>query len=186
MKPVWLMDVDGVLNIIGWGSDGVKKAWDDTYRFVAMGFQITVSPRMIRSIEGWRRSGLVEVRWLTTWEDHANEFLSPEFDWPQNLQVAGRREESQLERPRKFSESRVSYREDVGWWKLEFAQAVYETGVPVIWTDDDIAFAPDAKEWLRTVDDDRMLAISPHSGLTPGDLVRIERFIKRWNDQAST
>jgi hypothetical protein len=171
------MDVDGVLNF--WGTVGARVAqtWGDTQQFVARpengNFPIVYSPRLLETIGEWRRNGLVDVRWLTTWEDAANAHLSSHFRWPE-LPVAGRHADS-VKIVRKFSG-------DIGWWKLEFVQAVYDSGVPVIWTDDDIVHVLDAKEWLGTVDEDRVLAIAPNGGIIPDDLDRIARFLTRWNN----
>lgn len=174
VKPVWLMDVDGVLNICGWGDGRVAQTWGDTRVFNAMQFRIRVSPKVLDSVSSWMKEGLAEVRWLTSWEELANVHLVAELGWPE-LEVAGRYEDS-VKVDRKFSG-------DIGWWKLEFAQAVYDTGVPVIWTDDDIAHAFDAMEWLATTDRDRMLAISPIAGLTPTNLDEIEEFIRRHTNE---
>lgn len=180
--PVWLIDVDGVLNIIGWDQDKVTEEWGDTYDFRAMDFRIRVSPRMLKTARSWMDEGLVDPRWLTTWEDLANAHLIERLGWPE-LPVAGRRAESKLERPRRLSESHEFYREDVGWWKLEFVQAVYETGVPVVWTDDEIRTVRSAMEWVSSVaDEGRLLAVSPNAGLTPGHMAAIESFLRQWVD----
>lgn len=155
IKPVWLLDVDGVINLF----DGAAKAWPDVEHFTALGYRITWSPSMLQRIRAIHDSGLAEVRWLTTWEGLANEHLSEPFGLPQ-LTVAGGR----------------PFRDDIStWWKLPHAQAAYETGVHIIWTDDDINFASDAKKWLEEVGPDRMTAISPHGGLLPEHLDLIER-----------
>lgn len=177
-RPVWLLDVDGVINMHGWAASKIKVMWGDTERVNVIGFPIVYSPTMLKRIRTMHDNGMAEVRWLTTWEDQANADLAPSLGFMDDLVVSGRREESQLERPRKFSESRQSYREDVGWWKLEFAQAVYDSGVPVVWTDDDIVYATDAVAWLNTTDPARMCWVAPNSGLTPDDLTRIEQFIQ--------
>lgn len=175
MRPVLLLDVDDVLNMVGWGADRVAKAWGDTYRFKACGFTMRVSPRMLGTIVSWVNQGLVDVRWLTTWElDDSVRELEAEFAWPE-LPIAGRRADA-VKVMRKM-------REDIGWWKLEFAQAAYELGGPVVWVDDEISGNWATTDWLATTDKERLLAVSPHSGLVPGDVALIEEFLKRWNDK---
>ena len=176
-RPVWLLDFDGVINIIGWGGTAVRRAWGDTRSSDALGYKLTVSDRLTREIKHLHESGLVEVRWLTTWEDYANEHLIKELDWPE-LAVAGRSAES-IMIERRFTG-------DVGWWKLEFAQEIYNSGARVIWTDDDITSSSDARSWLKTCDPERMNWTCPHSGLMPDDFAMIKRVIKRWNDQPAT
>lgn len=175
MKVTLLLDVDDVLNMFGWGSDKVAKTWGDTYRFKASGFVMQVSPRMLGRIRSWMDEGLVDARWLTTWElgDSVRE-LEAEFGWKE-LPIAGRRADA-VKVVRKM-------REDIGWWKLEFAQAAYDEGGPVVWVDDEISSTREAMNWIATTDRERLLAVSPISGLIPGDVDLIEEFIMRHNDE---
>lgn len=178
MRPTLLLDVDDVLNIYGWGGDKVARAWGDTYRFKAREFTMQVSPRMLARIRSWMDDGLVDARWLTTWElDDSVRELEAEFGWPE-LPIAGRRTDA-LKVMRRM-------REDIGWWKLEFAQAAYELGGPVVWVDDEISTTRDAMEWIETTDRDRLLAVSPISGLLPVDVDLIEEFIMRHNKRETT
>jgi len=156
-RPVWLLDVDGVVNLFATAAD----AWPDVQRFTANGFKITWSPTMLGRIRQVHDSGLAEVRWLTTWGDLANQHLATPFGLPQ-LTVAG---------TQPFRDSLTR------WWKLPHAQAVYDTGVRVVWTDDDIACAFGASAWLEQIGPDRMTAISPLHGLLPEHLDTIERWL---------
>lgn len=157
-KPVWLLDVDGVLNLFHDAPD----AWPDVQQFRCRGFLITWSPSMLQRIRALHDAGLVELRWLTTWEDLANRYLG-RFGLPK-LEVAG------------HQPFRHSLRD---WWKLPHAQAVYQTGARIVWTDDDIAFASDAKAWLDEIGPDRVKAISPNGGLLPEHLDLIEDWLKQ-------
>jgi len=160
-ETVWLLDVDGVLNFIPYARDDAAGTWTDTERFRAgNGFMIHWSPSMLARIKAIHESGRAEVRWLTTWAEEANELLAERFGLPQ-LTVAG----SPLAR------------EELGWWKLPDAQAVYESGVRVVWTDDDLAFSTRAQAWLEEIGPERMLAIAPRGGLLPEHLDLIEKWL---------
>lgn len=66
------------------------------------------------------------------------------------------------------------------WWKLEYAQATYDQGRKVVWLDDDIRYDNRATDWIRTADQERLLALSPDTeeGLTEGHLDLIEAFLR--------
>lgn len=132
-KPIWLLDVDGVLNAFD-ESRPVLGEWGDWDGFTASGYPIRYSPSMISRIVGLHRSGAVEVRWLTTWGGLANGELRRGLKMPE-LAVA----------------AEMPFRERYGWWKLPVARDLFEQGHAIIWTDDDMAFVSDAQEWLRTV-----------------------------------
>jgi hypothetical protein len=69
--PVWLLDVDGVLNVArpGWGRPPRQG------RAVALGvsYQLRWAPGLVDRIVRLHKSGTVEVRWATTWVDHIGE-----------------------------------------------------------------------------------------------------------------
>lgn len=73
-KPVILLDVDGVVNILGSG-----KIWGDmqTKKVASDGEIIDVcySPSMVDSINKWHARA--DIKWLTNWDDEAKLSLSP-------------------------------------------------------------------------------------------------------------
>lgn len=161
--PIWLLDVDGVLNAYD-ESVPVFGDWDDWQEFLARGFPMRYSPAMCARILALHTSGAVEVRWLTTWGRHANEDLTP-FGFPQ-FEVAG-------EQP---------FRERWGWWKLPVAQKLFEQGHAIIWTDDDLRFSNEAKNWVDEVmHSDRawdMCAFSPEGALSQDIMTQIETWLE--------
>lgn len=165
MKPLWLLDVDGVLNAVT--REPVLSEWDDMTltRASANGrsWPIWYSPALIARINALVEMDRVEVRWLTTWTHDAAQHLSPVIgldgaEWG----VVERRPPT-------------SYR----WWKLEAAQRVMdEEGVrPLVWTDDDLRYERLAMHWLNA-EVEHYMAISPkpHIGLTPRHLDAIEAY----------
>ena len=131
-KPIWLLDVDGVINAFD-ESGPVMGDWGDWTGFTARGFPIRYSPKMIARILALHEADRVEVRWLTTWGRHANTDL-PELGLPEFAVAA-----------------EMPFRERDGWWKLPVAQELFDQGHAIIWTDDDMAFVSDAQDWLRAV-----------------------------------
>ncbi|MFZ0161306.1 MAG: hypothetical protein WAL50_19925 [Kineosporiaceae bacterium] len=68
VRPVWLLDVDGVLNAArpGWDEvPGQGKAFVD-----GTCYRLRWAPPLTRRITALHHSGAVEIRWATTWVDH--------------------------------------------------------------------------------------------------------------------
>ncbi len=79
MKPLLLLDVDGVLNPTGRPTPDFRQ-----YRCVVDGYEYTVhlNPRHgPRLMELALRTG-AELAWATTWEQHANEWIAPRIGLP--------------------------------------------------------------------------------------------------------
>ncbi|MCW2707221.1 MAG: hypothetical protein JWM22_1063, partial [Frankiales bacterium] len=68
MRPLILLDVDGVLNILS--DDDAPASWDLVRkgRATAEGssYPITWAPDVVEAIKGWLDAG-ADVQWLTTW-----------------------------------------------------------------------------------------------------------------------
>lgn len=160
-RPIWLLDVDGVLNAFD-ETRPVLGDWGDWQTFTSNGFPIRYSPAMTARIRALHNNELVEIRWLTTWGAMANTHLKP-LSLPQ-LVVAG--EVPIVER---------------GWWKLPVAQELFAQGNSIIWTDDDIPYSSEAVDWLRDVEDsDRagdMRAYAPQGAISQQDMDDIEKWL---------
>jgi hypothetical protein len=159
-KPLMLLDVDGVLNAF----DGTRNIPAGYQKTVCNGYTIKWRPEVAARLRDLHDSEAVEIRWLTTWADEANAWISPALDLP-ILTVAGQ----------------VPFREKNGWWKLVVVRdlAVAEPTTPIVWVDDDIKGDRDAMAWLRTPAADNVLAICPavNVGLTDVDLDLIEGWV---------
>lgn len=157
--PIWLLDVDGVINCL----DHTSSDWPTYTQIVARGYTIHYAPALVAQIAELHHSGKVEVWWLTTWRNHANIHLAEAFGLPQ-LQVANTNPE-------------YSVRDR--WWKLPVAQRVVrQTGRRIIWTDDDLQIDPEALQWVA-YRKGQVLGISPNPdhGLTPAHLQRIHDWL---------
>lgn len=66
-RPVWLLDVDGVINASrpGWGA----APHHGTATAAGMSFRIRWAPALAKRIRALHESGRVEIRWCSTWCD---------------------------------------------------------------------------------------------------------------------
>lgn len=159
LPPVWLLDVDGVIN-----GHPHHAGWGDPPKRVSPG-PVYYEPRLIDRIRAIHAAGMAEVRWCTTWCD----FRIPLAKLEQALDVEFERAFTVRPMSKTWAEL-----------KTEAAVAVLEGGRRLVWTDDDEAdvasgFYPVLGE---AVADGRALLIAPDSnrGLQPEHLELIEEF----------
>lgn len=170
MWPIWLLDIDGVINGNPyreghnlWG--GEADVWIETN---ALGgnrwWPVTAAIPVVNFIRRVHEEKWAEIVWLTTWQADANNVSAalslPHFRFLRNPMKEGTR-----------------YHDSTSWWKL--AEAVQESklGRPIIWTDDDLGRI--VKNLFRAQCPSDSLLISPHGdeGLAPKHLVRIAAFL---------
>ena len=149
-RPVWLLAVDGVINVDHAGD------WETTLaegRAHAGGvaFPMRWVPQVVDFIRRAAESGRVRIVWCTTWCPYAGE-LERLWSLPK-LDTAWYAE---------WYSARSSKREAAKLWAGH--------GIPVIWTDDEVARSHIIPSGLA-------IAPDPRVGLTPVDLIRIDRFI---------
>jgi hypothetical protein len=183
-RPLWLLDVDGVLNAVAKRPDrGVWRDWRHG-RATADGVEwpIWFSPTVTGTVARLHESGVVEVRWLTTWGVHANGELRELLGVPE-LEVAGEPPHVTGDHGAESHGQAVAREEPddakVSWWKLEAVQRtlIDEPERPVIWTDDDLGSERDAVAWVeRHVPRRLLLSPRPDVGLTPRQLRAIRSY----------
>jgi hypothetical protein len=161
--PVWLMDVDGVLNASrpGWGGPPQRRlVWSPTDQ---ASYPMRWAPDLIDRIRSLHVGGKVEIRWCTTWCPDAGE----------------------LERLWRLPELERALVADpmprgaASWpLKLAAAQAVLADGRRLIWTDDEaLPKAGETRDELTAGGLALLIAPRPRHGLRPDDLDRIEAFV---------
>ncbi len=165
--PVLLLDVDGVLNAV---APDLPEGWRrGTYN----GYVLSWDPTVTARLRALHEAGQVELQWLTTWTEKADELLAEPMGLPRGLRTHSR--EGVL--PTGFG-GRLGG--EFGWWKLAAARAVAEAepGRRIVWIDDDLADpADDTSEWLAA--NGQMLVVAPDlvAGLTHAELDRVEAWL---------
>lgn len=157
---VWLLDVDGVVNATrpGWGGAPRK----GTAYANGIGYTIRWAPALVDRVRSLRATGVVEIRWCTTWCAFADQI---ERLWA--LPPLGR-----------------AFVEDINGTaaamaKLAAARHVLAEGRRLVWTDDtEVPTAGPLFEELTA--DSKALLIRPSGrcGLQPEDLDAIEAFAR--------
>ncbi len=192
--PLWLLDVDGVLNAVALEPD--HQVWPRWRRGVARtdrrtrAWPIQWAPDVIEHLLGWHGQGRVEIAWLTTWGAYANDELATLLGLPR-LPVAG----APPSRVPPSSQSAAAgwgvgtHAEVAGadaadpltgrWWKFDVLRRLHATdpGRPIVWTDDDLAVEPAVTAWMRTHTTSLLIAPDPRCGLIPRHLEAIDRFL---------
>lgn len=162
LPPVWLLDVDGVVNAVHpWGADHLGDTYTTGTMTIDGGrYPMTWSPALIDRIRDLHTAGVVEVRWATGWCVWAHHL---ETLW--NLPRLGRA----------FTTAVVG--DALTDAKLAAARWVLAEGRRLVWTDD--LDLPAGRTVLRELTwDGRALLIAPDRavGLLPADMDRIEAF----------
>lgn len=159
--PVWLLDVDGVLNAprAGWGGPGEAR------RVTVDGMQLRLrwEPKAISCVRTLHMAGVVEVRWCTTW-CHVAGILESLWQLPAL--------------PRAWDYPAFGGRAVAA--KRAAARAVLAGGRRLVWTDDDLDLDDLPAEVGEAEQAGRALLIRPRSsrGLRPDDLHAIEQFAR--------
>ncbi|MEV4159707.1 HAD domain-containing protein [Nonomuraea dietziae] len=159
MKPLLLVDVDGVLNPFSRASPDFRR------------YECTIGPDTYtvhlnlrhgaRLMELALKTGS-ELVWATTWEHNANEWIAPRLGLPE-LPVVPMTPRGPSERGESFKTPCV---------------ADYVDGRPFVWFDDHLWVADE--EYLRGhqgVDEFLLIPVEPHRGLTPRHLALAERWL---------
>ena len=186
--PLWLLDVDGVLNAVGPAPDDDTRWSTGSAIANERRWPIRWSPDVVAEVRRLHESGVAEVAWLTTWGDEANDSLGNLLDLPE-LRVAGTRPRPG-ELPAVPLRSAASTHADAtgaaaadesgGWWKLDAvrAQIAAEPSRRLVWTDDDLVWVPEAVRGLRAFTDCLLIAPDPAVGLTLADVAQIESYCR--------
>lgn len=184
MRPVVLLDIDGVLNAIDEDPEGPRRApygepeeWlTDLVPIAGVEYPV----RVHRSVCEWlgRLREVADVRWLTTWShgDRCNSVIAPLVGLP----------ELPIECYERYRH-RSKYVDPASlcWWKLSAVQeaAEREPWRPIVWVDDDISLSPWAVQWVQHASRGRLApvhAVVPRSqlGLTMQDMDQIDRLVR--------
>lgn len=175
MKPVWLLDIDGVLN--AFSRDLATHVWPEDAWIVGEAEGGTNMWRMAigRPVRDFilevHEQGLAEVRWHSTWQ-HQSQNVAKLMELPM-LAVHSAPEF----RHGHWASSAL----DGTWWKLAGAERVLaEEQRPLVWTDDDIDYylEKDKRAHLHSLPQTLLVSPDHKCGLTQKELDRIRVFLE--------
>ncbi|MEU8003466.1 hypothetical protein AB0B66_20105 [Catellatospora sp. NPDC049111] len=177
--PIWLLDIDGVINAVTDLPD--RRVWrgHQWVRTAAASnedieWPILAATPVLDFLRRVHEQGRAEIWWHSTWQHNSVNVGTalglpswPVRDCPEFVSM-----DAVLASPlvtRKHT-----------WWKLPAALRVLDEGRPLLWTDDDVRHqlrAADTRRWGN-----RALVLAPpvQAGLTPRQLRRIDRWLRRW------
>ena len=189
VRPLLLLDVDGVLNAVTASPD--PEVWPDWRegRATAAGrsWPIHWSPSVVAAVHAWRERA--DVQWLTTWGADANGELRALLELPE-LPVVGTHADADFppqpgERDPLLQGSLAAVTPAAPdeltrrWWKFDLVRRVVR-GAPgrrLVWVDDDLAGQDDVREWMQREAPCLLVAPSPRTGLSPADLAAVDYFL---------
>lgn len=166
--PIWLLDFDGVLNVIA--ANAQENIWPlESWSFnTVIGgtrpWPVLTARPVLDFIRRVHAQKLAEIRWHSTWRGYI------------------RNAETTLDLP-EFPITEAPEFEDKkhrGWWKIPTAaRVVLVENRRLLWTDDDLTpYNINSSSHLWQLDK-KSLLITPktHHGLTPKNLEHIEEFL---------
>lgn len=165
-KPIWLLDIDGVLNALVDPKTMSHPHWTDLVRKpVRTSFQgeynLTMSTTVVNFVKDQAAAG-TDIQWATTWQNDANLFVAPAFGLPV-LPVGAPA----------LGMSDHSYKERA-------ALAAIDAGRPLIWTDDDAIRLIVRMEIEQSGVPHLMIEPDTRIGLTPQHLSAIAKFLETY------
>lgn len=131
-KPIWFLDIDGVVNVLKWKTTSNKKPaylnlWETWEETTILGYPILFSPELIKELN--ELSHHVQFKWLTTWKHDAPKHFAPQVGL-NNFEVA-------VADGSEYPNAHLFQGEY--WWKMNAViNSLNTEGAPVIWSDDDI------------------------------------------------
>jgi hypothetical protein len=183
--PLVLLDVDGVLNILG---DDAAPSWDVVLsgRATAEGtsFAITWSPDVIDRINSWINAE-VEIQWLTTWGYDANNSLRHLVGLPE-LTVAGTHNGSWQGVPEDKNVTSHAAMAPAApdpltgeWWKYDVVKRLLseQPGRLLVWVDDELFPPTRFRRWADEHESIHPIGPDGHLGLTEADIEEIEALL---------
>ena len=174
--PVWLLDIDGVVNALARRVPTTPWAEDDWVQRVIraevpdrglMTLPILAARPVLDFVIRVHALGAAEIRWHSTWRTAAVTDLAPALGLPPiPISIAP---EWAVDAPM--------------WWKIPAARRVAESGRRLLWTDDQLPiFREDPLSQAELAALDRwdgalLLASDPETGLGPDELAAIADFL---------
>lgn len=170
-RPVWLLDYDGVLNVLS--PQGDTTLWSEWKVEGRSSHPDSIpwhlwAPEAVKVVAEAHAAG-VRVIWLTSWMDMTQRLHETVTELPEGLEFLTDRGAG------KGGASRH--------WKANAAMATVPDEVPLLWTDDDLNHRlvreKVVKEWLASRGETLRICPRKDQGLTPEHVARIRAWIAR-------
>lgn len=153
--PVLFLDIDGVLAPF-------EHRQPEMVPISVGGWQgtVLVSPPVLDKIRVMHETGLIEVRWLTSWDEDAPDLFAP---------ATGLGAYTGYPEPSTGA----------GYWKENVVRTHAASGRPFIWVDDEMADYPSCDQFaIEVAGHGLFVAPDPRTGLAMSDLDAIETFAR--------
>lgn len=166
MKPVFFLDIDGVVNVIP-PRKGVPphlKVWEDWRKIEVATYPINYSPNLIDHLN--RISEKADIVWLTTWREEASKDFAPAVGLNEFKFLNHKGVEDPWGTTSSFGGSPENR-----WWKMNAVLHHIDTvGTPFIWIDDEMRSS--TKKYVRAIAEDDNI---PNLMFVPFDTRGIDR-----------
>lgn len=188
MRPLILLDVDGVLNALSDDADPVWRQWRRGHAHAdGTSWPIVWAPPVVDRLRSWHETGNVEIQWLTTWGHDANGELRRLLGLPRFV-VAGTYTEFDVDGAAAdvaadaHAAAAPSAPDPLSgyWWKYDVVRRVLveHPGRQVIWVDDELHQESGSfRRWAEEHPDVLPVGPDPGSGLVAGDLDLIQKHV---------
>lgn len=162
-SPIWLLDIDGVLNVMVNRDTLEHPHWPTLIKKSVptqhgVYYDLVMAPEVIDFINTYYAYGL-DIQWATTWQHDANRFVAPAFDLPQMPVGASAMGLSDY------------------YYKERAALLAIDQGRPLIWTDDDAIRRMVRMDIEESGVPSLLIEPDPRLGLTPEHLEAITAFV---------
>lgn len=171
-RPAWLLDFDGVINILAaQGDTSVWGEWKDYRRSSPDEIPWMIWAPEVAKLVGEAHDAGVRVVWLTTWGDLNKTIPEVIPEIPNGLEYWTDGDLSRIG---------VTSRRSGQNWKVDCARNLVPNDDPLLWTDDNLSamLRADDRAWLKSRTPET-LTISPRKdiGLTPAHVKRIRNWM---------
>lgn len=165
--PVWLLDVDGVLNAMG--RPGWSAAPEQRSAYVnGLRFRLRWAPALLAEVRDLIRSDTVEVRWATSWVTHIDQVaramglpdLPLAFTLPPDLLAATADLHAATETAKRAA-----------------ALDVVASGRRLLWTDDEAIWPAGAQREHLEAAGALLIAPDERRGLQPADVAAVRAWL---------
>ena len=190
MRPLLLLDVDGVLNAVTAAPD--PAVWPDWAQGTASAagrtWPIHWSPSVVAAVLRWREAA--DVQWLTTWGHEANAGLRELLGLPE-LPVAGTHADADFPPdpgepdpllPGALAGVTPAAPDELTgrWWKFDLVRRLVRSDPSrtLVWVDDDLAGQAEVRAWMERESRSLLVVPSPRTGLSPDDLAAVDAFLQ--------